>query len=251
MLAAQGKIPYRIFVMANVGDDSESPETLDYYENVQKPFAALHGIEMVEVRRGYRKEANSTLYRSVMESRMGVKVPIKLQVGGFGKRGCTTDFKIDVIDKYIRGLGASAEVPFNIGLGITVDELHRMRSSYDSRTPCQRRFYPLIDLRLSRIDAQLIVRDAGLPPAPKSACWFCPFSSRARWQHLHDKHPELWAKAIEMENTIRDRVKDKPFPNVWLNRYGVPLEQIILAGDQMTMEVDESADSCDTGYCMT
>ena len=49
VLAAQGVIPYRTFVFANVGDKAESPHTIAYIRLVLKPFAAQHGIKWVDV----------------------------------------------------------------------------------------------------------------------------------------------------------------------------------------------------------
>ena len=47
VLQAQGKLNYDEFVFANVGDDSENPETLEYVNRYSKPFAAAHGIRLV------------------------------------------------------------------------------------------------------------------------------------------------------------------------------------------------------------
>ncbi|MGW1662787.1 hypothetical protein [Streptomyces microflavus] len=46
VLAAQERIDFRTFLMANVGDDSEHPGTLRYLEEYARPFAAEHGIEL-------------------------------------------------------------------------------------------------------------------------------------------------------------------------------------------------------------
>ena len=45
VLAAQGRIDYRIFVFAHVGEDSEHPATLRYMEEHAKPFMAANGLE--------------------------------------------------------------------------------------------------------------------------------------------------------------------------------------------------------------
>ena len=44
VLAAQGRIDYQTFLFCNVGADSENPETLEYVEQVARPFAARHGL---------------------------------------------------------------------------------------------------------------------------------------------------------------------------------------------------------------
>jgi 3'-phosphoadenosine 5'-phosphosulfate sulfotransferase (PAPS reductase)/FAD synthetase len=54
VLAAQGRIPYRTFVFANVGNQAESPDTIEYIPKVLKPYAAKHGIEWVDLQRKRR-----------------------------------------------------------------------------------------------------------------------------------------------------------------------------------------------------
>ena len=51
VLAAQGAIDYRTFLFANVGDDSEHPDSLRYFRDVAVPYAADHGLELVELHR--------------------------------------------------------------------------------------------------------------------------------------------------------------------------------------------------------
>ena len=51
VLAAQGAIDYRTFLFANVGNDSEHPDSLHYFAEVATPYAAAHGLELVELHR--------------------------------------------------------------------------------------------------------------------------------------------------------------------------------------------------------
>ncbi len=51
VLAAERRIDFPVFLFANVGDDSESPESLVYVHDVAMPFAAAHGIDLIELRR--------------------------------------------------------------------------------------------------------------------------------------------------------------------------------------------------------
>lgn len=46
VLAAQGRVDFRVFLMANTGDDSEHPATLRYVREVAVPFAAQHDLEL-------------------------------------------------------------------------------------------------------------------------------------------------------------------------------------------------------------
>ncbi|MFJ4917205.1 phosphoadenosine phosphosulfate reductase, partial [Streptomyces sp. NPDC088726] len=51
VLAAQGGIDYRTFLFANVGDDSENPGTLAYFTEHAAPYAAAHGLDLIELER--------------------------------------------------------------------------------------------------------------------------------------------------------------------------------------------------------
>src|SRR5579859_7798032 len=108
VLAAQGKIDYRTFLFANVGIDSENPDTLTYVHEIALPFARQHGIELIEVAR-----PGETLYgRITGEENRGYVIPAYTPTkkgrldGAPGKRVCTLDFKVRVIDGWLSGRGA-------------------------------------------------------------------------------------------------------------------------------------------------
>src|SRR5690606_25124341 len=92
------------------------------------------------------------------------------------------------------------------------DEYHRMRSEdwHDTHGTrklgfLKRREHPLIDLRLTRKDCKAIVADAGLPVPPKSSCFFCPFHKRSEWIELRREQPELFKRAVEIENRLNEK----------------------------------------------
>lgn len=252
VLAAQGKIDFSIFLFSNVGDDSENPDTIEYFNNYARQYAADHGIEMVElwrvVSRGPYKGERETIWSRV--TRPGSKsqvIPGYLKGSGApGNRSCTADFKIRVISRYQRDvLGATADNPAIMGLGISIDEYQRMRT--DSGIAWQRLEYPLIDLRLSRTDCHRIIKDAGLPTPPKSACFFCPYQSMNSWRRLKAQHPDLFARAIVLEQHMLEMSAARN-DAIYLTRKLRPLDQVI--GDQADM-FDEIDDACESGFCMT
>lgn len=69
VLAAQGRIDYRTFLMANVGDDSEHPATLKYVRDVAIPYAREHGIDVHLLDRHKRDGSTETLYGRLMDAR--------------------------------------------------------------------------------------------------------------------------------------------------------------------------------------
>lgn len=167
VLQTQGKLPtpYDVFIFANVGHDSENPATLEHYENVAKPLAAKHGIRLIEVQKT-RKGELDTVYQATIRDNRSIPIPVYMPSGAPGNRTCTTDFKILVVDKWIKSNGYTHAV---IGLGISTDETHRVRSTEWQDAHGKRKFgflkrveYPLINMQLSRNMCHSVIADAGL-----------------------------------------------------------------------------------------
>ncbi len=247
VLAAQGQIDYPIFLFCNVGDDSEHPATLAYVQDVAKPYALAHGIELIELRHIRKDGTEETLYKKL--TRAGSRstgIPIRLEGSGApGRRSCTSEFKIRRRAVWQRRHGATRAAPAVTGLGIDIDEFHRART--DSGIETQVLEYPLIDMRLNRQDCMNIITSAGLPIPPKSSCWFCPFHRMPAWQKLKRETPELFDRAVALEIILSDRSEMLGRGKVFLNRKMIPLDQAV--GDQADMF--ESDDTCESGFCMT
>jgi hypothetical protein len=244
VLAARGEIPYRVFLFANVGDDSEHPATLEYIHTVAAPYAAVNGIELVELRRVMKSGEVRTLRQEVDSAALqSIPIPV-FSDKGFGRRSCTKHYKIEVVAKEARRRGASKNTPATIGLGISVDEYQRMNSS---RNPILIHDYPLIDKRLTRADCRAIIATAGLPVPPKSACWFCPFTPRRHWAKMAAEEPELFQQAVELEHNLIAKMERNGKELRYLSSFLIPLSQAI--GHQLTLDIDD--DACESGFCMT
>jgi len=258
VLAAQGRINYRTFLIANVGNDSENPKTLTYLRNVAVPFALNHGIELHELHRVRRDGTIETLYwRLTREGSRSLPIPVRMSNGAPGTRSCTADFKIKVIGRWLKAAGASADNPATVGVGISLDEIHRVNAR--KSMPYERLAYPLVGLgdedtglRLRRSDCARIIADAGLPVPPKSACWFCPFHRPSAWADMHRNDPDLFYRAAELETLLNDRRDALGKDHVYLTRYGRPLTQAPIGLGQGTLfELDDDEVNCDNGWCMT
>jgi len=249
VLAARGIIDYPVFVFANTGDDSEHPDTLEYVRNVAMPYARTKGIEFVETqKRRLGKHERQTLLRAIYERQRSIPIPIYMSGGGPGNRACTIDFKIKVIDKWIAENGGRDAGLVTLGLGITTDEIQRARVHEIEKV---RGFmkaieYPLIDLHINRSRCQRIIQDEGLPMPPRSACWFCPFHSRVEWTRLRSERPDLFERAVELENFINHkRTVIMGKDEVYLHPSCRPLDEAV--GLQMSFS---KWDLCESGYCM-
>lgn len=179
VLAARNRIDFRTFVMANVGDDSEDPRTLDYVRNVAVPYAAAHGIALHVLDRVKRDGTTETLWGRLMrEGSRSLPIPVRMDNGAPGNRSCTADFKIKVTGRWAKQHGATPENPAVVGIGISRDEIARANNRRCE--PHERIVYPLIGLgeetglMLSRQDCAALIGAEGLPVPPKSSCFFCP-----------------------------------------------------------------------------
>ncbi|MBI4494833.1 MAG: hypothetical protein HY690_18825 [Chloroflexi bacterium] len=110
--------------------------------------------------------------------------------------------------RHYRSLGG----PVNQYLAIAWDEIERMK---DSRVDYVSNLFPLVERRMTRAACVALIQDAGLPVPPKSSCYFCPFGSVDRWRWLHEHHPELYAKAMALEEHSKhfpaQRLTDQAF----------------------------------------
>ncbi|MFJ3289951.1 phosphoadenosine phosphosulfate reductase [Streptomyces sp. NPDC086669] len=293
VLAAQKHIDFPLFLMANVGDDSENPATLRYVEEYARPFAAEHGIELAVLDRRKRDGSIETLWGRLVNPRQcdrckgsgsvfhsntddeddglpadldqprqcprcrgegmvqsrSLPIPVRMSNGAPGQRSCTADFKIKVIGKELKRRGASEKNPAVIGIGISVDEIHRANNR--KVEPHEVITYPLLDLGLRRTDCARIIREAGLPVPPKSSCFFCPFHRPETWHDQRRNEPELFEKSCQLEELLNARRDELGKDHVYLTRFNRPLREAIPDGVDLLPMFDEADGLCDSGWCMT
>ncbi len=249
VLAAQRRIDYRIFLLANVGDDSEHPATLDYVRNVAVPYAEAHGIDLHELQRTKRDGTVETLYgRLVKDGSRSLPIPIRMSNGAPNTRSCTLDFKIRVIGKWLKAHGATPDNRATVAIGFSTDELHR--ANRKQAQPWETPDYPLLDLGLSRSHCQALIARAGLPVPPKSACWFCPFHRPATWAEMRRDEPGLFDKSVKLERLLNERRDVQGKDHVYLTRFARPLDEAIAVA-QPSLFAPDGPEGCDEGHCWT
>jgi hypothetical protein len=264
VLAAQGKIDYQKFIFCNVGNDSENPATIEYVEQYAKPYAAAHGVELIELQR-YVKGEPVTIYGRLMKpNSRSIDIPVRMSNGAPGNRSCTVDFKVKLVDKWLKDSGVrdvlEAEKKSSklfgglqprplamVGLGISLDEFQRM---HDSREEWKQNDYPLIDLRIDRAQCFEIIRESGLPIPPKSSCYFCPFHRPQVWQEMRTNEPDLFRKAADLEDTLNERRKMLGKDAVYLTKFGKPLRMVTTDLIQGQLFDSDDEKCADAGYCM-
>ena len=254
VLQAAGKLPepYDYFIFANVGNDSENPATLDYMEQYKKPFCEAHGIRFIEVQKTLRTGELDTLVGMIDRTERSVPIPARMSNGAPGNRSCTSTFKISVVDKWVKQNGYTHAV---VGLGISLDECHRMRDeqwhdTYGTKKIgyMKKREHPLIDLRLRRDDCYRIIAEAGLPIPPKSACFFCPFKKYSEWIQMRRDQPALFAEAVRIETVCNEKRFAMGKDQVFFHQSCTPLADAV--GLQLALPGFFDDASCG-GYCHT
>ena len=246
VLAAEGIIDYPLFLFANTGDDSEHPATLRYVREVAAPYAAAHGIELVQIAHSPRTEGKTLYQRLIAPESRSIGIPVKMAGGAPGRRQCTVDFKIRRVASVLKKRGATATNPATVALGISLDEMSRMRSV--SGIPHEVLAYPLIDLRLTRQDCVRIIERSGLSVPPKSSCYFCPFHTLAYWRKQRRDEPDLFWKSVALERTLNDRRAALGKDRVWFTGALKPLDEAVT--DAMQPDLFDDGASCEiAGYC--
>lgn len=245
VLAVTGEIDADGAVFVNVGDRAESPETLGYVRDVAIPWAAGHGFTVTEVRRIARNgQPFADLYDYTIDTNnRSIPIPVRGANGAPGRRSCTVDWKIKVIERHIRSLGATVDAPVDVLVGISTDEIERAKP-WPGRS-VQRQVWPLLDLGISRDRCRTIIADAGLPIPPKSACWFCPMQSPRSWAETRRDNPDRFTQAVEFEAAINRKRHMNGKDDVTLSR--IPLADIAEAQTPLPFETE----GCDEGGCFT
>ena len=131
---------------------------------------------------------------------------------GMLKRQCTTEMKINPINRYVRGalLGLrpgqrAAQGDRALGLkGFTTEEIVRVKPSLEAWLDIA---HPLIDAGMNRWDCRQMLRRAGLGEFVKSACVFCPYRGDREWIRMREETPEEFAAACDVDDAIRDTAR--------------------------------------------
>ncbi len=179
ILAFQGKIEFDEVIFADTC--CEKPETYNYIENYIKPILKVP-FKIVTSHHG-----------NMYDWYFGLK-----QIPSVRFRMCTDVFKV-------RPMKKNTSKDDEILIGVSADESHRVGEQSH-----QNRKFPLIELGITRLGCNDIIRDFGWPIPIKSACYICPFQRWNIWNWLKLHHPELFQRAVDLEsNSYKRRPQDR------------------------------------------
>ncbi len=169
---------------------SEMPETYAYFDYVTKTL-------------GWKIKIIKSKYGKIYEYYRGRKMfPTRF------RRECTSKFKIDPINKYLRTMyGKKAHFNVNIFINYTEADRRIRTSRHNYATLC----YPLVDRKISRDRCKEIITEHKLLMPHKSGCYFCWAQPPKSWQKLKVKHPDLFEKSRQMESDSNMKnIRDHP-----------------------------------------
>ena len=243
VLAGQGRIDIDAALFANVGDDSEHPDTLAYVRDIATPWAAAHGIPVHEIRR-----PGPTLAGDLTGPGRSIRIPVRMANGAPGNRSCSQMWKTSVADQWLRTHGATASQQATVLIGFSADETHRIGRR---RWPAHANpTYPLVDAGLTRQGCRDLIAHAGLPVPPKSSCYFCPYKTRPEWETMARDRPDLFAQAEAVEAAVIARRAELGKDPAYLPRYGRPLAQAITEAQATLPGLEGIGEQgCDEGVC--
>jgi hypothetical protein len=176
----------------------------------------------------------------------------KDEYGNIGrlKRQCTHEYKIEVIEGYLRdwlierGHGKVAKdgsrrisnkVYIESWFGISWDEIQRLN---DRSSPWQRDIYPLIDRRMTTQMCLDYLISHGHPVPGKSSCKICAFHDDDYWLDLKVNHPAEFEEACDFDDWIRSpEAADRLSlinESVYLHRSCTPLREVDFAAQSPT-----------------
>lgn len=132
----------------------------------------------------------------------------------YGYRACSQKHKRDPQNRWARHWQPAldswaAGVPIVKCLGFDAGEPHRATRSdaANAADPTERKRYklryPLLEWRWDRESCVEAIERAGLPQPGKSSCFFCPMSKPREVLDLRDNAPDLFARALAIEDAGR------------------------------------------------
>jgi hypothetical protein len=224
----ENKRPIDLILFADTG--AERPETYAHVENFSN-WLVEHGHPAITIVKRVRRDGSLESLEQECHRRHN------LPSIAYGFKSCSQKHKIAPQDKYLNHWGPAKEV-WKIGqkcvkyIGYDANESHRAANAAKRNDPKYTHEYPLIEWDWDRQDCLAVIERYGFKNIGKSACFFCPSSKKTEVIELYNKHPDLFNRAVAIEdqaelttikglgrnyawkNLIELHLQNQPLPNV-------------------------------------
>ncbi|MBF0370337.1 MAG: phosphoadenosine phosphosulfate reductase family protein [Magnetococcales bacterium] len=207
-LKEQGRVPEMEYFFTDTG--AELQEVYDFVDRLE----AYLGQEIVRLNSGSDFDHFLKVYGGFLPSAR--------------QRWCTRKMKLEPFERFV------GDDPVTSYIGIRADE---DRQGYLSHKPTIKAVFPFIEDGIVREDVFRILKETvGIPEyyqwRSRSGCYFCFFQRRDEWIGLHDRHPDLFRRAMEYEK----------FNEITGERYtwiqGLSLEELVENRSRITSKAD-------------
>lgn len=210
VLIEQGKLPRpdRI-VIADTGRERKT--TWRYLENVARPRMQAIGLDIEIAPRSLAKV-------DIYGHNGDLLLPVYTATGKL-PAFCSNEWKQRVVARY---LGHPKDAVHWIGF--TFDERQRIKTT-------EGKWYPLVEMMLTKEDNRTIIRAGGWPDPTSSACWMCSNLDNAEWRNIRENDPADFEAACVLDEEIREQDLFSGGTGVWLHHSRVPLRQADLSAE--------------------
>lgn len=164
-------------VFADTG--CEWPETYEYLDLFEREWLAPRGLEVTRLRGlpWQRVKKGMSLIEYCEQAHV---------IPSAHRRWCTIEWKLKAVGRWAEANNVEMQ-----HIGIAADESRRQPNK--SRPLCER--------GITREECLQITAAEGLPLPPRSSCFFCPLQKQAEWRRLWQQHPELYERAVQLEES--------------------------------------------------
>lgn len=179
---------------------AEMPHTYEHLTLMQGRVAEWWGLTITVVRKLYKGEFEGLEGQCVRRS--------ELPGLAYGRKSCSIKYKGEPQDRALKAWAKerAVDLPVTKAIGFDAGETRRHRptsAAPDLWAP----WYPLLDWGWRREDCVDAITRHGISLPGKSACYFCPASKKGEVQRLREEHPDLYAKAIAIEDAAQPGLK--------------------------------------------
>jgi len=99
-------------------------------------------------------------------------------------RWCTAEWKVEALQRWADGR--------DYMIGIAAEENHRQPDMVR----------PLVDWGIDRDGCREVIEAESLSVPRKSGCYICPFQRDSQWRELWERYPELFDRAMMLEESV-------------------------------------------------
>jgi hypothetical protein len=225
VLIEQGKLPRpdRI-VIADTGREKKT--TWRYLEGTARPRMQAIGLDIEIAPRSLAKV-------DIYGHNGDLLLPAYTATGKL-TAFCSNEWKARVVARYLGHPKDSTN-----WIGFTYDERRRIKGT-------DGRWFPLVEMMLTKADIRTIIRAAGWPDPTSSACWMCANLDNAEWRNIRENDPADFEAACQLDEEIREDDLFKGGTGVWLHHSRVPLREADLEAEDRK----GPARQCGLGLCM-